>query len=151
MSSLREKEIEGNSTKDSTCDISHVKFPDSHGKEPSHGTLLRWTHGVLKMFWLGTVYLQDLDQERFGIYTLHSCSTWSKTSLPLHESDNIQISKISTPFFNKVIRAYLQVVDRERLHILTQHKRLIRKRALHCINRTTNTFLKFQPLFLIRS
>jgi len=38
-------------------------------------------------------------------------ATWSKTSLTLHKSDNIQISKISTPTFNKVIRAYLQGVN----------------------------------------
>ena len=53
-------------------------------------------------------------------YFYSACSTWSKTSLTLHESDNIQISKISTPTFNKVIRAYLQGVDHEWLHILTQ-------------------------------
>jgi len=41
VSFLWEKEIKGNFSKNSTCDISHVKFSESHEKGPFYGMLLK--------------------------------------------------------------------------------------------------------------
>ena len=49
---------------------------------------------------------------------------------PTLHSRTTQISKISTPIFNKVIRTYLQEVDHEWLYIRIRHAPLVQKRPL---------------------
>jgi len=44
----------------------------------------------IEIFRFGTVYLQDLDQERFRIYTLHARLIGNEPLL--HKTDDVQMS-----------------------------------------------------------
>jgi len=69
--------------------------------------------------------------------------TFTKMSLTLHKSANVQIFKIFTPIFNSTRRAYLQRVGHTRLQIRTRHPPVVRKRPLDRSNRSNrSTFVR---------
>jgi len=147
LSSQWEKKIKGNFTRDATCDISHVRFSDSHGTEPSHGMVLRWSLGVQGFFWLGTVYLQDLYQERFGIYALHARLDQERALHSINPT-TFRYLKMSIPVFNSAGHRSLSLNGRQwMIAYFYLAWTACSKIALNWINRTTKIFLKFQPLF----